>query len=163
MFWVSVYEGQDYGGFLLSKSCHFCAAVWWHVAEYLGCRNINRWGEHAKRVNASRALVINLFNPSSPHLPGPNRASHWAHCSPKPDCTALLRVSTDLLLCQLLVRKKSLRKECIQFNCWDINDPPLLPPRLLLPLVSLCSYLSLWKEVTQVKDQLSEKHHQGRV
>lgn len=33
--------------------CGCQSAVWWNVAEYLGCRAINRWGEHAKGANVN--------------------------------------------------------------------------------------------------------------
>lgn len=81
LWWLSLVE-------FLPFRCGCLSVVWWNVAEYLGCQNINRWGEHAKRANVNTAHVINPSNPPPAHTchgrcSPCSRARHWAHCFPR--------------------------------------------------------------------------------
>ena len=121
--------------------------VWWQVAEYLGCRNINRWGEHPKKANGNSAHVINLSNPSSPHLLYDCcSARHWAHCSLKPRWSWPRSYWHP---CTVSGMRGKFQGELSQPHLLGF-DPAPCPPHT----GALCSYLSPWNEMTGAKDQL---------
>lgn len=126
MFSISLDETRDYGGILLVEfltfRCGCLSTVWWHVAEYLGCLNISRWGELAKRANVNSAHVINLSNPSSPHLLRPLQLMRPCPSLGTLSAEALLNITT-LSLTSSTVSRKIPRKERGRFICWDIFDP----------------------------------------
>lgn len=120
-----LYEGQDYGGFLWSNSCHLGVAVYpWFdgMLQNIWDARMLTGGVSTQREPMSTELMpLTPSNPSGPHLLQPlcpcSRSRHWVHCRPPPSPTGRHRALTDSQRCQRYERKIP-RKQHSHFMCW---------------------------------------------